>query len=106
MQVVVENLTKVYDREAGSPILALDGVSLSVDDGELLVIVGPSGCGKTTLLRLIAGLEGPTAGTVKLDRQFLKGVPPAKGEVAMVFQSGALYPHLTAYENIAFGLVV
>ncbi|WP_435157390.1 ABC transporter ATP-binding protein [Haladaptatus sp. DFWS20] len=87
---------------------AVDGISLSVRDGELLTLLGPSGCGKTTTLRLIAGLERPTAGTVRVDdetvadeRQFLA---PENRDIGLVFQNFALFPHLTVAENIAFGL--
>ncbi|MBM4357748.1 MAG: ABC transporter ATP-binding protein [Deltaproteobacteria bacterium] len=83
---------------------ALDRLDLEVRDGELLVLVGPSGCGKSTVLRLIAGLEAPTAGRVVLDGKDLAAVPPQDRDVAMVFQGYALYPHLTVAENVAFPL--
>ncbi|HZO13456.1 MAG TPA: ATP-binding cassette domain-containing protein [Polyangiaceae bacterium] len=83
---------------------ALLDLDLDVADGELLVLVGPSGCGKSTALRLVAGLERPTKGTIELDGRALAGVPPQERDVAMVFQGYALYPHLTVAENMGFSL--
>jgi len=83
---------------------ALDGIDLDVHPGELLVLVGPSGSGKTTLLRLLAGLDQPTGGTIRLEGKDLAGVPPHRRNVALVFQNLALYEHLTARDNLAFGL--
>ena len=84
---------------------AVDGVNLEVNEGELLVLLGPSGCGKTTLMRMIAGLETPTAGEIYIAGQRVDdGVPPRARGIAMVFQSYALYPHKTAYRNISFPL--
>jgi len=102
-RLVLEGLTKRFDGRAG-PAAALAGLDLEVQDGELLVLVGPSGCGKSTALRLIAGLEQPTAGRVLLDGRDLVEVAPGERDVAMVFQGYALYPHLTAAENMAFPL--
>ncbi len=85
---------------------ALDGVDLEANDGELLVVVGPSGCGKSTLLRCIAGLEAVDEGTIRIGERDVTQVRPAARNVSMVFQSYALFPHLTVRENIAFGLVV
>jgi multiple sugar transport system ATP-binding protein len=82
----------------------IKGVDLDIDDKEFVVFVGPSGCGKSTLLRLIAGLEDITAGEVKIDGQLVNDLPPAKRGISMVFQSYALYPHMTVYENMAFAL--
>jgi len=92
-------LTKSYD---DAP--AVDGVSLDVADGEFLVLLGPSGCGKSTLLRMVAGLLAPTSGQILLDGRDITHVPPADRDVAMVFQSYALYPHLTVAGNIGFPL--
>ncbi|HEY9175348.1 MAG TPA: ABC transporter ATP-binding protein [Verrucomicrobiae bacterium] len=102
--VVLENLTKTFLGARGEAVRAVSGVNLSVPDGELLAVVGPTGCGKTTLLRLIAGLESPTAGKVLLNDNDVTQAPPKHRDVAMVFQHHALFPHLTARENITFGL--
>src|SRR5689334_667191 len=80
------------------------GVSCTVADGELVVVVGPSGCGKSTLLRMVAGLEGVTAGTVAIDGRVINGVEPKDRDIAMVFQNYALYPHMSVYNNMAYGL--
>src|SRR5205807_1650008 len=80
------------------------GLDLTVGDGELVVLVGPSGCGKTTTLRLLAGLETPTSGRVFIDERDVTRLPPQDRDLAMVFQSYALYPHLTVRQNLAFGL--
>ena len=85
-------------------VRALEAVDLSVRSGELLVVLGPSGSGKTTLLRLIAGLESPSSGALSIDGRDMTPVPPHRRDVAMVFQNPALYPHLTVFENLAFGL--
>ncbi len=96
----LDDVKKEYTRG----FAAVAGVSLAVAEREMLVLVGPSGCGKTTLLRLIAGLEQPTAGTIRLAGKVLTHVPPGRRDVAMVFQNYALYPHNSVYENIAFPL--
>jgi multiple sugar transport system ATP-binding protein len=103
-RLVVENLAKIFKNPAGQEIRAVQNVNLAIEGGELMVLVGPSGCGKTTLLRLIAGLEDITAGTVSIDGRVVNEVEPKDRNVEMVFQSPALYPHMTAYENMAFGL--
>jgi ABC-type sugar transport system ATPase subunit len=98
------DLRKTF-RDAGhAEVSALAGIHLTVEAGELLAVVGPSGGGKTTLLRLIAGLETPDSGTITLAGRDLAGVPPVARDVAMVFQNLALYPHLSAEKNLAFGL--
>lgn len=95
-----EEVTKRFAEDA----VAVAGVSLSVIDGEFLVLVGPSGCGKTTLLRLIAGLESVTSGEIFMDERKVTDVPPSARDVAMVFQDYALYPHMTVRRNLDFGL--
>jgi multiple sugar transport system ATP-binding protein len=99
--VEIENLTKRYD---GGAEPAVRGVSLSVADGEFMVLLGPSGCGKSSVLRMIAGLEPITSGTVSIDGRVVNHVPARDRDIAMVFQSYALYPHMTVYQNLAFGL--
>jgi len=101
--VTLRRLTKTFDAVAKP---ALHELSLDVRDREFLVLLGPSGCGKTTALRCIAGLEVPTAGEILIGEREVTHLPPADRDVAMVFQNYALYPHLTARANIAFGLEV
>ena len=96
----LENLTKAF---AGG-VRAVDGLSLHVLDGQTAAVLGPSGCGKTTLLRLVAGLESPTGGTVAIGARVVNSLPPKDRDVAMVFQSHAIYPHLSVRKNLAFGL--
>ncbi|MBT8409036.1 MAG: ABC transporter ATP-binding protein [Alphaproteobacteria bacterium] len=89
-------------KKAFGDVVVIPPLDLEIEDGEFVVFVGPSGCGKSTLLRLIAGLEDTTAGTIEIDGQDATGLPPAKRRLAMVFQSYALYPHMTVRKNIAF----
>jgi multiple sugar transport system ATP-binding protein len=96
----IENVAKDYP----GGVRAVDGVSLDVGPGEFVVLVGPSGCGKTTLLRMIAGLEDISGGTISVDGRRVNGVPPAERDIAMVFQNYALYPHMNVRENLSFGL--
>src|SRR5580692_10673002 len=98
--IELENLTKVY----ASGVTALDRLTLDIADGEFVVLVGPSGCGKTTALRMVAGLEPITSGTVRFGGQVVNDVSPRRRDVAMVFQNYALYPHLSVYDNIGFAL--
>jgi ABC-type sugar transport system ATPase subunit len=83
--------------------VAVDDLSLTVQNGEFLVLLGPSGCGKTTSLRMLAGLEEPTSGLIRIDGQIVNDVPPGRRDIGMVFQSYALYPHMTVYRNLVFG---
>ena len=98
--IALSQLTKVY----ATGVKALDALDLEVADGEFVVLVGPSGCGKTTALRMVAGLERITSGTVSLGGQVVNDVSPRRRDIAMVFQNYALYPHLSVYQNIGFAL--
>jgi multiple sugar transport system ATP-binding protein len=98
--VSLKNIHKTFPGD----IRAVDAVSLDVRDQEFLVLVGPSGCGKSTLLRMIAGLEEPTSGEICIGDRTVNGVPPKDRDVAMVFQNYALYPHMSVFDNMAFGL--
>jgi multiple sugar transport system ATP-binding protein len=104
--VVFEKVSKHFAGPHHEQVGAVRDLNLTVADGELLVIVGPSGCGKTTTLRLLAGLETPDSGTISLGSKSLAGVPPKDRDVAMMFQHHALLPHLTVFENMAFGLML
>jgi multiple sugar transport system ATP-binding protein len=95
----LRNITKRF-----GDIDVIHGISFDIDDGEFAVFVGPSGCGKSTLLRLICGLEPVTEGEVRIDGEVVNDVPAARRGLALVFQSYALYPHMTVYQNMASGL--
>ncbi len=99
-EIRLEGITKVFDKK----VRAVDDVDLTVADQEFMVLLGPSGCGKTTLMRMIAGLEYPEHGRVLIGGRDVTDLPPRKRRIAMVFQSYAVFPHLTVFENIAFGL--
>lgn len=99
--VKLDRLTKLYDRTHAP---AADAVSLDIRDGEFMVLLGPSGCGKTTTLRMIAGLESISSGRLSIDGKIVNAVPAKDRDIAMVFQSYALYPHMSVKENLAFGL--
>lgn len=101
--VSFEHVTRTFRTKKGE-VRAVDDLTLSVADGEFMVLVGPSGCGKTTTLRLIAGLEELTAGTIRIGGRVVNRVAPRDRDVAMVFQNYALYPHMTVFKNMAFGL--
>lgn len=125
-QVVLENIYKSFQKGAPKepkrepkvesvdsslltphslpPTAVLRSINLSVQDGEFMVLVGPSGCGKSTLLRLIAGLEELTGGNIRVGDRLVNELPPKERDIAMVFQNYALYPHMTVYDNLAFGL--
>jgi len=100
--IVLDNVGKVFSGE----VVAVDDISLEIDDGEFLVLVGPSGCGKSTLLRMIAGLEDVTSGSITIDGRDVTDLPPRARDIAMVFQTYALYPHMTVRENLGYGLKV
>src|ERR1017187_6429831 len=99
--VALRELTKQY---AGNAALSLDSVSLDVAHGEFMCLVGPSGCGKTTALRMIAGLESVTSGDIEIGDRVVNDLPPRDRDIALVFQSYALYPHMTVFDNMSFGL--
>ena len=101
--VTLKAVRKVY-QQGGRDVIAVHGVDLEVADGELVVLVGPSGCGKSTTLRMVAGLESISSGEVHIDGRLVNDVPANDRDIAMVFQSYALYPHMTAYDNMAFAL--
>ena len=101
--LVLSELSKTFQSKTGE-VHALKKLSLNIASNELIAFVGPSGCGKTTTLRLIAGLENPTGGTIYLDGKSVNDLPAKDRDVAMVFQSPALFPHLNIFENIGFGL--
>ncbi|NUO37563.1 MAG: ATP-binding cassette domain-containing protein, partial [Gemmatimonadaceae bacterium] len=98
--VVLEGVRKEYE----SGVVAVHGVDLSVAAGEFVVLVGPSGCGKSTTLRMVAGLESITAGRLSIGGRVVNDVPPSERDIAMVFQSYALYPHMSVRDNMAFAL--
>src|ERR687883_954138 len=99
-EVVFDHVEKVYD----NGFKAVHELTLEIHDGEFLVLVGPSGCGKTTALRMIAGLEEISDGRLLIGDRVVNNLAPVQRDVAMVFQSYALYPHMTVYDNLAFGL--
>src|SRR5438045_154884 len=101
-EIVLDNVSKVFS----GGVVAVDGVSLTIGSGEFLVLVGPSGCGKSTLLRMIAGLEEPTSGRISIGGRDVTDLPPRSRDIAMVFQSYALYPHMTVRQNLGYGLKV
>ncbi len=105
MQVSIRDLTKIF-KERRRETVAVDHFSLEVKSGQLVTLLGSSGCGKTTILRMIAGFESPSSGSIFISGKEMNGLPPNKRPVAMVFQSYALFPHMSVFENVAFGLRV
>jgi multiple sugar transport system ATP-binding protein len=99
-KVTLEHVNKVYPGN----VLAVDDFNLEIKDGEFVVLVGPSGCGKSTTLRMVAGLEEISGGTIRIGDRVINDVPPKDRDIAMVFQNYALYPHMSVWENMAFGL--
>src|SRR6202046_1758115 len=99
-KAVLKNVNKVY----GTNVVAVNKVNIEIKDKEFVVLVGPSGCGKTTTLRMVAGLEELTSGEIFIGGEIVNDLPPKDRDIAMVFQNYALYPHMTAYENMSFGL--
>ena len=102
--VTLENLNKVFPDKSGAGVPVVHDINLEIHDREFMVLVGPSGCGKSTTLRMIAGLEEITGGSVSIDGKVVNNVLPKDRDIAMVFQNYALYPHMSVYENMAFGL--
>ncbi|MCK4223759.1 MAG: ABC transporter ATP-binding protein [candidate division Zixibacteria bacterium] len=98
-EVRLKNLTKKF-----KDVVAVDNITLGIEDGEFLTLVGPSGCGKSTTLKAVAGLENPSAGDILIDGQRVNDLPPQKRHISMVFQSYALFPHMSVESNLAFGL--
>src|SRR5215831_6217847 len=98
-QVLIRSLNKKFDE-----VHAVKDVNLEIRDKEFVVLVGPSGCGKTTTLRMVAGLESVTSGEILIGDKVVNELPPMDRDIAMVFQNYALYPHMTVYDNMAFGL--
>src|SRR5215208_5790281 len=99
-EITLENVNKIY----GDGTHAVRDLNMEVGDGEFVVFVGPSGCGKTSALRMVAGLEEISGGTVKIGDEVVNDLPPKDRDLAMVFQNYALYPHMSAYDNMAFAL--
>src|SRR2546423_1384490 len=99
MRIVIDSLTKRF-----GALAAVNNVNLSIEQGEMFTLLGPSGCGKTTLLRLLAGFYAPDAGEIRFGDRLVNDVPPHERGIGMVFQNYALWPHMTVFENIAYGL--
>jgi multiple sugar transport system ATP-binding protein len=99
-EIAYDSVSKVYD----DGTLAVEDLDLAIEDGELMVLVGPSGCGKTTALRMLAGLEEISEGEIRIGDRIVNDLTPKDRDIAMVFQSYALYPHMTVEQNLAFGL--
>ena len=105
MFLELRNLSKIFpSRDGGSDVAAVDNVNIRIGEGQLVTLLGPSGCGKTTTLRMIAGFEFPTSGEIVLDGEVINDQPPNVRDMAMVFQSYAIFPHLNVYDNIIYGL--
>src|SRR5207237_7530657 len=100
-EILIDRITKTYP---GGKTPAVDDVSLSIRDREFMVLLGPSGCGKTTLLRMVAGLEYPDAGRILIGDRDVTDLPPRQRHIAMVFQSYAVFPHMSVLDHIGFGL--
>lgn len=105
-KVILQDLVKEYSDGRNQPVRAVNSINLEVNDREFMVLVGPSGCGKSTSLRMIAGLEEITDGTITIGEKIVNNIAPKDRDIAMVFQNYALYPHMTVYDNMAFGLTL
>lgn len=107
MFLELQNLSKIFpSRDGGTDVAAVDNVNIEIAEGQLVTLLGPSGCGKTTTLRMIAGFEFPTNGQIVLDGEVINDQPPNVRDMAMVFQSYAIFPHLNVYDNITYGLKI
>lgn len=106
MNLKLINIGKTFTDRHGKPFPAVKDFNLTIEKGEFVCLVGPSGCGKTTVLRMIAGLESPTAGQIVLNGQDITDLPPEKRNMSVVFQHYALFPHMSVFNNVAFGLNV
>jgi iron(III) transport system ATP-binding protein len=104
--LVLKDITKIFRDGMGNEVIAVDDISLTIKKGDFVTLLGPSGCGKTTTLRMIAGFELQTAGNITLEDKLINNVAPFNRNMPMVFQSYALFPHLTIFENIAYGLKI
>jgi multiple sugar transport system ATP-binding protein len=105
MTVTLDNVTRVFD-DGDSSILAVDGINLTIEDGEFVTLVGPSGCGKTTTLRCVSGLDTPTGGTITFGNRDVTDLPSQQRDIALLFQDIALYPHMSVRDNMAYGLKI
>lgn len=105
-KVILQDLVKEYSDGRNQAVRAVNGINLEIHDREFMVLVGPSGCGKSTSLRMIAGLEDITDGTITIGEKIVNNIAPKDRDIAMVFQNYALYPHMTVYDNMAFGLTL
>ena len=103
--VKIRDLTKIY-QDGDDEIVAVDGIDLTIDDGEFVTLVGPSGCGKTTTLRCVAGLNKPTSGTITFGDREVTNLPVQERDIALLFQDIALYPHMSVRDNMAYGLKI
>jgi multiple sugar transport system ATP-binding protein len=105
MTVQLSDVTRVFG-DGGEEVVAVDGIDLTIDDGEFVTLVGPSGCGKTTTLRCVSGLDTPSGGTITFDDRDVTDLPPQQRDIALLFQDIALYPHMSVRDNMAYGLKI
>ena len=105
VRLELKDVSKIFEKD-GEPVRAVDAVSLSVAPGEMVTFLGPSGCGKTTTLRMVAGFESPSGGEITLDGRDVTGLPVNRRDMGFVFQNYALFPHMSVFEKVAYGLRV